>query len=692
MLQEAKDLQCNAVSRLMDVVDKKHVVTFRAPTGSGKTRMMSDFMNRVLANNDDVVFLVSTLSKGNLAKQNYDVFQECADTGVFPNLNPFLISSEAGEEESVFIPTDYNVYVLARDLYKDGSRLKQGALENFLRTMTAYFLGQGLNKKIYLIKDECHQATNNLDSLSPEYFSKTIMMSATPNLKRGQKPDVVISDEDAQDVKLIKKVVWGAEEDTVENAFQKFEEVKEQYRNLLGVNPCLIIQISNKEKAEEEWTNIESILNKPEYQHLKWMSIVDKKENCKTNDKVGKLSLDKWKDYAKSKASTIDVIIFKMVISEGWDIPRACMLYQVRDVKSKQLDEQVMGRVRRNPRLMDFETLTAEAQELAMTAWVWGIVPETATTRRVKLYGDGGSAIVSELKVKTTVLKPLTQRKGFDIESFLANQKDPVAFKSIFELYSKLRNCNEEIKRLCYSYAGSSVQRWNKFCEHLDAIQKEYDTFICNYDESMDLRRDDEGNEVLSSFPSSSSYVESDYCSVVKDWVWKRTENSKSFSFDSKAEQEWGAVLQDLVADGFAASVDIAKELEPALFNDKKVELKHLWGKNFIEMSEIKFEYYSNGSHFSYPDFVMKDGFGRIHLFEVKSVNKSSSLAVDSDQYEEKICALKDCYKYASIKTGHFFYMPLLKEDVWQITRFVNGVEDSITVERLTDSFREGKG
>ena len=36
-----------------------------------------------------------------------------------------------------------------------------------------------------------------------------------------------------------------------------------------------------------------------------------------------------------------------MVITEG-DIPRACMLYQVRDSKSKQMDEQVVGRVRRN--------------------------------------------------------------------------------------------------------------------------------------------------------------------------------------------------------------------------------------------------------------------------------------------------------------------------------------------------------
>ena len=133
------------------------------------------------------------------------------------------------------------------------------------------------------------------------------------------------------------------------------------------MNPCLIIQISNKDKAEQEWTNIESILTKTEHQHLKWMSIVDKKEKCKTNDKLGKLPVAKWKDYAKENASTIDVIVFKMVISEGWDIPRACMLYQVRDTQSKQLDEQVMGRVRRNPRLLDFEQLSKEAQELAMT-------------------------------------------------------------------------------------------------------------------------------------------------------------------------------------------------------------------------------------------------------------------------------------------------------------------------------------
>lgn len=334
MLQEAVDLQQNAVAELVNKLKSKKEITFRAPTGSGKTRMMADFMNRVIEQQPEVVFLVSSLSKGNLAEQNYKVFRDCAERGIFSKLRPHLISTELAEEEGLFIPLDYNVYVLPRDLYKSGGRLMQGAMMNFLDQITSNLFGGGMNKTIYLIKDECHQATNNLDNLSAHFFSKTINFSATPNLKRGQNPDVEISDEEAVAAKLIKEVQMGSDEDTVEKAICKFEEIKENYRNLLGVNPCLIIQISNKDKAEQEWTNIESILTKTEHQHLKWMSIVDKKEKCKTNDKLGKLPVTKWKDYAKENASTIDVIVFKMVISEGWDIPRACMLYQVRDTQT----------------------------------------------------------------------------------------------------------------------------------------------------------------------------------------------------------------------------------------------------------------------------------------------------------------------------------------------------------------------
>ena len=458
MLQEAIDIQHNAVLELIHKIRTKRELTFRAPTGSGKTRMMADFMNRILQAEPDVVFLVSTLSKGNLAEQNYKVFKDCADKNIFPHLNPHLISSEIAGEERLFIPEGFNVYVLPRDLYKDKSKLIDGgALLNFLQQTTQNIFGNLTTKKIYLIKDECHQATRNLDDISSNFFEKIINFSATPNLKRGQHPDVEISDDAAMDAKLIKKIQWGADCETVENAICKFEEIRKNYVNLLGVNPCLIIQISNKEKAEQEWSDIETILNKPEHQHLKWMSIVEKKDKCRTNDSAKKLKdVNRWKDYAKGNSSTIDIIIFKMVISEGWDIPRACMLYQVRDTKSKQLDEQVIGRVRRNPRLADFEQLSAEAQKLAMTAWIWGVHP-------IKKQKNPSEIATAPSPTPATPI-------DIDLEKIMSeNQDKNTNCDSIFDLFAKLQKCNNHVKNLCYDYADTP-QKWCNFCGHIEEV------------------------------------------------------------------------------------------------------------------------------------------------------------------------------------------------------------------------------
>ena len=696
MLQEAIDLQQNAVAELVRKAASKNELTFRAPTGSGKTRMMANFMNRILQADPNIIFLVSTLSKGNLAQQNYNVFAEMAQNDKCPKINPHLISSDSAGEERLFIPDGFNVYVLARDLYKDRSRLKdEGTLVNFLETETS--ITSGCRKSVWLIRDECHQATNNLNDIAPSYFDKVINFSATPNLKRGQHPDVEITDEAAMNAKLIKRIEWGEETDTVEAAICKFEEIREDYVNLLGVNPCLIIQISNKDKAEQEWSMIESVLNKTEHQHLKWMSIVDKKDKCRTNDKVGKLKVERWKDYAKENASTIDVIVFKMVISEGWDIPRACMLYQVRDTKSKQLDEQVMGRVRRNPRLTDFEKLVPEAQNLAMTAWIWGIEPKDAQkTRQVRLYG-GENDIPQAIRIKTTRLKPLAERKDFDVARFVAEKsQNDATHTSIFELYAKLQRSGNEVRELCFSYA-ENAQQWWSFCEHIDAVRKAYDNYLCDYTESMEVVKDIDGNEREVSFPLTSMYVDNEHYQNIGDWVWRRKDGSDKFSFDSEAEREWASILKDLSRNEMD-EVAIGKPNphygqfrtdgtpEPFRLSDESI---YLWGKNFPTNSEIKFEYYLNGIHASYPDFVMKEREGWIHLFEVKSVNVSNAAQFDSNEYKSKVLALKACYKRCSELTDYFFYLPVLKDDVWQITRFFRGTEDTIPKERFIESFKK---
>ena len=710
MMQDVIRLQDNAVTSLVEALNKKNEITFKAPTGSGKTHMMADFMNRVLEENKNVVFLVSSLSKSNLAEQNYKSFCDSKDRGDFPNINPYLISSEISGEETLFIPETYNVYVLPRDLYKAGGRLMQGAMDNFLQTITNNLFGSGLNKVVYLIKDECHIATNNLDNLSTTYFTKTINFSATPKLKRNQYPDVEISEEEAINAKLIKSVEWIEDESEVADAINKFEEIKDDYRNKLGVNPCLIIQISNKDKATEELEHIYSVLNQNEHQDLKWMYIVSDSKGkteggSNTNDvfKAKNLPVSKWKDYAREKESTIDIIIFKMVITEGWDIPRACMLYQVRDSQSKQLDEQVVGRVRRNPRLLDFERLSLDAQELAMKAWVWGIKEkDKQKIHTAKLY-DEPTDITNNIRIKTTKLKTLKRKPGFDIHEFLDKCKEDNHYSDIFTLYRKLKKTEPEVREMAYDYADNP-SKWLKFTENIDKVVKESSKYTCDYEQSMELVKDDSGKAKEVSFPVESTYTDNKIYENIGDWVWKRKAASDKFSFDSEAEREWASKLKDLAKDDNkenparrvaervtvgqknpkAGQMKISGGIEPDKLEPSS---KYLWGKNFIANSEIKYEYCLEGIHSSYPDFVMKDCFGRIHIFEVKSVNISSSTpsGFDSQAYKDKIEELKKCYKQASKLTNHVFYLPVYKDDNWHITRLLNGDEDTLTYNQFTD-------
>lgn len=78
MLAEIQELQNSAVLKLITEIKihRKDSYTFKAPTGSGKTFMMADFMNRMLEINPDIIFLVSSLSKSDLAEQNYEKFCE----------------------------------------------------------------------------------------------------------------------------------------------------------------------------------------------------------------------------------------------------------------------------------------------------------------------------------------------------------------------------------------------------------------------------------------------------------------------------------------------------------------------------------------------------------------------------------------------------------------------------------------
>ena len=84
----------------------------------------------------------------------------------------------------------------------------------------------------------------------------------------------------------------------------------------------------------------------------------------------------------------------------------------------------------------------------------------------------------------------------------------------------------------------------------------------------------------------------------------------------------------------------------------------------------------------------MKDKKCRIHIFEVKSVNKSSAMNINADEYEAKVRSIKECYKACSLKTKHIFYLPILDGSNWKITKYEKGIETTITKQDFINSLK----
>ncbi|MBQ3682785.1 MAG: DEAD/DEAH box helicase family protein [Succinimonas sp.] len=690
MLQEVKELQNKAVREMLVKIDSScQEFTFKSPTGSGKTFMMARFMNEYLAKNHNAVFIVSSLSKAKLAEQNYNKFQEYEDKGLVKYLNSFLINSDNSGENALYIPTDYNVYVLPRDLYKDKSKLKgQGAFKHFLTEL------KKLKKQIFLIKDECHIATSNLDELVKDkndehkYFNKVINISATPK----GKVDVELLEIDAINAKLIKSVEYrttvnekscsfeqgGVQYEYLNNALREFLKIKSKYQEL-KINPCFIIQISNKDEGDQQFNTIKYLLNSPSYSHLKWMSVAQKPSLCDTNDIIIKGNKQNWEKYVIKNESLIDVLIFKMMITEGWDIPRACMLFQIRDSKSKQLDEQVLGRIRRNPKLVEFEKLSKDEQELVTKAYVWGIRPDSMTQKQIDvklkdltLSDDlfDTTSIQNEMQLKITKLKDNLETidNEFDFSTFLKTGETTLGIggRSIFELYESLEKANNKIQDECWKYVenhslvkAEKYSDWFSFTSHIDEVQKQIKSMLRSYESSIEIIHDSADNPIEVSFPFNSCYSKNDsYQLQLSKWVWVNDDKYSNFSFDSEAEREWIHILLD------NDCMDKIKEIRGVL----------MIGKNFLPNSNLRYQYYSDGLHYSYPDFILKNKRDEYFIFEVKSFNKSSKLNIDETDYINKVEELMKFYEQVSkVLADYYFCFPIKDGDTWNVHYYKSG-------------------
>jgi type III restriction enzyme len=354
-----KDYQQQAVENLQRKIEnslrssENEVIIFQAPTGSGKTVMVSELLKELtVKRNDDKKFSFVWVSVRMLHEQSKEKLEgyyrdnQTLKCSYFEDLEDRRI----GENEILFInwhsinKKDINLFVRANEQDNNLSSVIKNTKDD--------------GRTIILIIDESHHTAKSekskelIEIISPKI---TLEVSATPHLTENiaEIEKVRLSDVKAEemikaevgvnpdflDVKIGAK---SSDEIVIEQALKKRVELAEMYKRMKSkINPLMLVQLpDSKGKLISKKEEIIQILNKKGI-----------------TEKNGKLAI--WLSEDKSDTlpniekndNEVEVLIFKQAIALGWDCPRASILVIFRESKSFTFTIQTIGRIMRMPEL-----------------------------------------------------------------------------------------------------------------------------------------------------------------------------------------------------------------------------------------------------------------------------------------------------------------------------------------------------
>jgi type III restriction enzyme len=368
-LKELKRYQEEAIDELLTYAkiqlrkNKSSSIVFQAPTGSGKTFMMTHFMQNLPKEIDeDICFLWLSIGKGELHRQSYKSVKREIDDKITCHLleDEFFGGRETIEQnEAVFINWEK---IRTKD--KETGEFKNVVMRdnennNFPEVLENT---RNLGRKIILIIDESHAGatTERAKEIRDEIIKPnlTIEMSATPVIEDAsaivsvEPNDVILEGMIKKEIIINNDIdqIYDDEMDSqkliLESAFAKREKLAKKYKeNGINVNPLVLIQIPNADAGDmkKEAT----------------IKFLEEKGITRENGKLGIYldgdTADKNSDELLPLDGKMEFLIFKMAIDTGWDCPRAQILVKFRETKSIVFEIQTVGRILRMPEAKHYD-------------------------------------------------------------------------------------------------------------------------------------------------------------------------------------------------------------------------------------------------------------------------------------------------------------------------------------------------
>lgn len=374
-MKQLKKYQDIAVYQLLSLsdmylkIDGEETLVLQAPTGSGKTFMITNYIYEMSKKEDyDLCFLWVSIGKGELQVQSYKSVKRELDEALKCSLLEeefFGSRSEIDKNEIVFVnwekirTKDKKTGEFKNIIMKDKETINfPEVLENTRAT----------GRKIILIIDESHvSATTDRaieirdNIIKPEL---TVEMSATPVLMNGAYP-VVVKPNDVINEGMIKKEIiinqdidkimddeFDSETLILESAYLKEEYLKKKYKEALAneetsnnITPLVLIQLPNSIAGEEKKENVLKFLE------TKGITI----DNGKVAVWLSDETVNKDSETLLPLDSKVEYLLFKMAIDTGWDCPRAQILVKFRETKSITFEIQTVGRILRMPEAKHYQ-------------------------------------------------------------------------------------------------------------------------------------------------------------------------------------------------------------------------------------------------------------------------------------------------------------------------------------------------
>ena len=348
-------------------------LVFKAPTGSGKTIMMAEFIRALDSTynfDDDKCYVWISFGDDTSYLQSKGKFVD-----YYSGENGFAFKDKNDLNDGKLLKN--NIYftnwasIKASDKEGRVLRREDENSEGELGIFDSFINNTKDEREIVLIVDEAHtESDTNLadeiyDLLNPRIVIK---VTATPtdnisaqDIIKKRAGYVEVDEEDVIESGLIKEKLITQTSEDIEKystegntlsidqillhlAIEKRKELVKLYEdNQISVNPLVLIQLPNDYKENEEVsTNMKSmVLN--ELQQL-GVNIDDEVAIWLDKEKT----TDKLKDITKLN-NEVNYLLFKVAPATGWDCPRASILVMYREIQSPIFRTQILGRIKRMP-------------------------------------------------------------------------------------------------------------------------------------------------------------------------------------------------------------------------------------------------------------------------------------------------------------------------------------------------------